>query len=83
MECAPRQRGRWEAAHEGREDWKARQEERRDAAKEGQRGGKGSLCGFESTLQQLPDKLVFPGTPQDHSARKRIMHNALILRRSS
>lgn len=32
-----------------------------------------SLCGFESMLQRLPDKLVFPGTPQEPSARKRIM----------
>lgn len=35
---------------------------------EGQEGG-----GFESTAQQLPDKLVFPGTPRERSARKRIM----------
>lgn len=57
----------------GEEEWKAAQKEREEAVKEGQRGGKGSLCGFESTVQQLPDKIVFPGTPQGHSARRRIM----------
>lgn len=50
------------------EERKAEQEDWRDGAKEGGekmegwRRGEGSLCGFESTVQQLPDKLVFPGT---------------------
>lgn len=62
------------------EDWKGRAGREEVGMKdleeelEGRReGGKGSLCGFESTVQRLPDKLVFPGTPQEHSARKRIM----------
>lgn len=51
-----------EGLNEGREAMGWRDAER----------GKGSLCGFESAVQLLPDKLLFPGTPQENSARKRI-----------
>jgi len=81
LECAPRRRGRWEAAHESRDRRNSKWQRCRDAKgwrgeleeMEVRREGQGSLCVFESTVQQLRDKLVFPGTQQEHVAQKIIM----------
>lgn len=62
---------------------KAELEEVNDGMREGRKepeGAKGrwrrrggTRHGFESMLQQLPDKLVFPGTPQENPVQPRIM----------
>lgn len=51
----------------GRQSWRRGKAGMKEIGEEmeGRRGGEGSLCGFESTVQRLPDKLVFPGTPQE------------------